>query len=113
MTQFSAGGFAATSLFGAGKGYVGSQEYGKLTSGLRDTPDAVVLLDEFEIDGDVHKNFLTAWNDGFVTEKSDGKQIWTLRTIFVLTTNAAVMSTPWPISANNTPAIPTLCDGAR
>jgi ATP-dependent Clp protease ATP-binding subunit ClpA len=91
MTQFSAGGFAATSLFGAGKGYVGSQEYGKLTAGLRDTPDSVILLDEFEkAHGDVHKNFLTAWNDGFITEKSDGKQISTVRGIFVLTTNAAV-----------------------
>lgn len=91
MTQFSAGAFAATSLFGAGKGYIGSQEYGKLTGGLRDIPDAVVLLDEIEkAHGDVHKNFLTAWNDGFVTEKSDGKQISTTRAIFILTTNAAV-----------------------
>jgi len=91
MTQFSAGGFGATSLFGAAKGYVGSQEYGKLTSGLREHPDSVVLLDEFEkAHGDVHKNFLTAWNDGFITEKSDGKQISTTRAIFVLTTNAAV-----------------------
>lgn len=91
MTQFSAGGFGATSLFGAAKGYVGSQEYGKLTAGLRDTPDAVVLLDEIEkAHSDVHKNFLTAWNDGFVTEKSDGKQISTTRAIFILTTNAAV-----------------------
>ncbi len=91
MTQFSAGAFAATSLFGAGKGYVGSHEYGKLTQGLRDIPDAVVLLDEIEkAHGDVHKNFLTAWNDGFVTEKSDGKQISTTRAIFVLTSNAAV-----------------------
>jgi ATP-dependent Clp protease ATP-binding subunit ClpE len=91
MTQFSAGGFAATSLFGAARGYVGSQEYGKLTGALRDTPDAVVLLDEIEkAHSDVHKNFLTAWNDGFVTEKSDGKQISTTRTIFILTTNAAV-----------------------
>jgi ATP-dependent Clp protease ATP-binding subunit ClpA len=91
MTQFSAGGFGATSLFGAAKGYVGSQEYGKLTSGLREHPDSVVLLDEFEkAHSDVHKNFLTAWNDGFITEKSDGKQISTTRAIFVLTTNAAV-----------------------
>ncbi len=91
MTQFSSGAFAATSLFGAGKGYVGSQEYGKLTQGLRDVPDAVVMLDEIEkAHGDVHKNFLTAWNDGFITEKSDGKQISTTRAIFVLTSNAAV-----------------------
>src|SRR5262249_35029174 len=40
--------------------------------------------------GDVHKNFLTAWNDGFVTEKSDGKQISTTRAVFIATTNAAV-----------------------
>ena len=91
MTQFSSGGFAATSLFGAAKGYVGSTSYGKLTGALRDTPEAVVLLDEFEkAHGDVHKNFLTAWNDGFLTEASDGAQIATSRAIFVLTTNAAV-----------------------
>ncbi len=91
MTQFSASAFGASSLFGTAKGYVGSQDYGKLTAALRDTPDAVVLLDEIEkAHGDVHKNFLTAWNDGFITEKSDGKQISTTRSIFVLTTNAAV-----------------------
>jgi ATP-dependent Clp protease ATP-binding subunit ClpA len=91
MTQYSAGGFGASSLFGSARGYVGSQSYGALTAALRDTPDAVVLLDEIEkAHGDVHKKFLTAWNDGFVTETSDGKQIPTTRSIFVLTTNAAV-----------------------
>jgi ATP-dependent Clp protease ATP-binding subunit ClpE len=91
MTQFSSGSFASTSLFGAARGYVGSTTYGKLTAGLRDTPDAVVLLDEFEkAHPDVHKNFLTAWNDGFITEASDGQQISTTRSLFVLTTNAAV-----------------------
>jgi ATP-dependent Clp protease ATP-binding subunit ClpA len=45
MTQFSSGSFASTSLFGAARGYVGSTTYGKLMAGLRDTPDAVVLLD--------------------------------------------------------------------
>jgi ATP-dependent Clp protease ATP-binding subunit ClpA len=91
MTQFSAHGMGASSLFGTAKGYVGSQDYGKLTAALRDTPDALVLLDEIEkAHSDVHKNFLTAWNDGFITEKSDGRQIGTTRSIFVLTTNAAV-----------------------
>jgi ATP-dependent Clp protease ATP-binding subunit ClpA len=90
MTQLASGGHGATQLFGSSKGYVGSDSYGKLTSGLRDSPDAVVLLDEFEkAHPDVHKNFLTAWNDGFVTEASDGKHISTSRAIFVLTTNAA------------------------
>jgi ATP-dependent Clp protease ATP-binding subunit ClpA len=91
MTQHSSVGFGATSLFGTAKGYVGSNSYGKLTAALRDTPDAVVLLDEFEkANPEVHKNFLTAWNDGFVTEASDGRQISTTRSIFILTTNAAV-----------------------
>lgn len=91
MSQYSAGAFGASSLFGSAKGFVGSQSYGSLTGALRDTPDAVVLLDEIEkAHGDVHKKFLTAWNDGFITESSDGKQIPTTRAIFVLTTNAAV-----------------------
>jgi ATP-dependent Clp protease ATP-binding subunit ClpA len=91
MAQYSGGAFGASSLFGSGKGFVGSQSYGSLTAALRDTPDAVVLLDEIEkAHGDVHKKFLTAWNDGFITEASDGKQIGTTRAIFILTTNAAV-----------------------
>ncbi len=90
MTQFSSGGHGANQLFGSPKGYVGSDAYGKLTGSLRDTPDAVVLLDEFEkAHPEVHKNFLTAWNDGFVTEASDGRQISTTGAIFILTTNAA------------------------
>jgi ATP-dependent Clp protease ATP-binding subunit ClpA len=80
----------ATSLFGSPKGYVGSQSYGALTAALRDVPDAVVLLDEFEkAHPEVHKRFLTAWNDGFVTEASDGTKIPTNEAIFILTTNAA------------------------
>jgi ATP-dependent Clp protease ATP-binding subunit ClpA len=91
MTQFARGGAASTQLFGSSKGYVGSDSYGKLTAGLREAPDAVVLLDEFEkAHPEVHKNFLTAWNDGFITEASDGKQISTTQSLFVLTTNAAV-----------------------
>lgn len=90
MTQFASGGHGATQLFGSSKGYVGSDNYGKLTAGLRDAPDAVVLLDEIEkAHADVQKNFLTAWNDGFITEASDGKQISTTQAIFILTTNAA------------------------
>lgn len=90
MSQFSAGSFALSQLFGMNKGYVGSDSYGKLTSGLRDTPTAVVLLDEIEkAHPDVLKAFLTAWNDGFITERSDGRAISTTSAIFVLTSNAA------------------------
>jgi ATP-dependent Clp protease ATP-binding subunit ClpA len=91
MTRFSSAAHAAPSLFGAQKSYVGSDTYGKITGGLREHPDAVVLLDEFEkAHNSVHKNFLTAWNDGFVTEASTDEQISTAAAIFVLTTNAAV-----------------------
>lgn len=90
MTQFAAGSYSASQLFGMTKGYVGSDSYGKLTAGLRDSPDSVVLLDEIEkAHPEVLKGFLTAWNDGFVTEASDGKHISSARAIFVLTSNAA------------------------
>lgn len=89
MTAFSAP-HAATQLFGSPKGYAGSDTYGKLSGQLRDTPDAVVLLDEFEkAHPEVHKKFLTAWNDGYVTEASDGRQIPTTQAVFMLTSNAA------------------------
>jgi ATP-dependent Clp protease ATP-binding subunit ClpA len=89
MSQFGQP-HAAASLFGQAKGYVGSGSYGALTAALRDVPNAVVLLDEFEkAHPEVHKRFLTAWNDGFITEVSDGARIATNEAIFILTTNAA------------------------
>ncbi len=92
MAQFSTP-FAATQIFGSPRGYVGSDSYGKLTATLRDTPNTVVILDEFEkAHEEVHKKFLTAWNDGFVTEASDARQISTTSAIFVVTTNAATES---------------------
>lgn len=91
MSQFSSGSMGATQLFGSPPGFQGSDKYGKLTSALLDIPDAVVLLDEIEkAHPDVHKKFLTAWNDGFITEASDGKQVSTIGAIFILTTNAAI-----------------------
>jgi ATP-dependent Clp protease ATP-binding subunit ClpA len=89
MSQFGQP-HAAASLFGQARGYVGSQNYGALTAALRDAPDSIVLLDEFEkAHPEVHKRFLTAWNDGFITEVSDGARVATNDAIFVLTTNAA------------------------
>jgi len=54
----------------------------------RDTPDCVVLLDEFE-KAHPEVRFLTACNDGFVTEVSDAARVPTNEAIFILTTNAA------------------------
>jgi ATP-dependent Clp protease ATP-binding subunit ClpC len=89
MAQFGSP-HAATSLFGSPRGFVGSDSYGRLTDGLRRRPDAVVLLDEIEkAHPEVLKRFLVAWNDGVVTEASDGSAISCARALFVLTTNAA------------------------
>ena len=89
MSQFGQP-HAAASLFGQARGYVGSTAYGALTAALRDTPECIILLDEFEkAHPEVHKRFLTAWNDGFVTEVSDGARVPTSEAIFILTTNAA------------------------
>lgn len=90
MTQFADGNHALSQLFGMTKGYAGSDTYGKLTAGLRDSPDAVVLLDEIEkAHPEILKSFLAAWNDGFITERSDSKQISATSAIFILTSNAA------------------------
>ncbi len=89
MTQMSSP-HAATQLFGSPKGYVGSDTFGRLTGGLKENPDAVVLLDEIEkAHPDVFKKFLTAWNDGHVTEASTNELVPTTRAIFVLTSNIA------------------------
>jgi len=89
MTQMSSPE-GSTQLFGSPKGYVGSETFGKLTGGLKDQPDAVILLDEIEkAHPDVFKKFLTAWNDGHVTEASTGEQVSTTRAIFMLTSNIA------------------------
>ena len=89
MTQMSSP-HAATQLFGSPKGYVGSDTFGKLTGGLKEVPDALVLLDEIEkAHPDVFKKFLTAWNDGHVTEASTGAQVSSTRAIFMLTSNIA------------------------
>lgn len=89
MSQYASGAHSLSQLLGMNKGYVGSDSYGLLTAALRDNPQAVVLLDEVEkAHPDVLKAFLTAWNDGFVTERSDGQQVSTRHAVFVLTSNA-------------------------
>lgn len=88
MAQFDHAHAAAT-LFGAPKGYVGSNEPGQIPKALRDIPNSIILLDEFEkAHRDIHKRFLSAWNDGFVTELSDGSKYPTNEAIFILTVNA-------------------------
>ena len=78
---------AATTLFGSPKGYIGGE--GSLTTALRRIPNSIVMLDEIEkAHPDVLKRFLSAWNDGFVTDQQTAAKSTTKEAIFVLTTNA-------------------------
>lgn len=89
MSQYSQP-HTVSNLFGQPRGYAGSDQYGQITAKLRDFPNSIILLDEFEkAHPDVHKRFLTAWNDGFISEGSDNAQISTTGAIFLITTNAA------------------------
>jgi ATP-dependent Clp protease ATP-binding subunit ClpA len=88
MTKF---GSEATSwtLFGSASGHVGSNKPGLLPRYLRDVPNSVVLLDEIEkAHRSILTQFLSAWNDGFITEMSDGSKHSTADAIFIMTTNA-------------------------
>ena len=74
----------AAALFGQPGG-----ERGLLIEKLLSQPQCIILLDEMEkASKDVHKRFLTAWNDGFITDVSDGSHISTSNAFFFLTTNA-------------------------
>ncbi len=77
------------SLIGSPQGYVGGG--GMLTNALQQNPKYIVLLDEFEkAHADVQKAFLTAWNDGFITDARSQRQVSTTQALFMLTTNAAM-----------------------
>jgi ATP-dependent Clp protease ATP-binding subunit ClpA len=62
---------------------------GILPSYLTEMPNCIVLLDEFDkAQPEVHKRFLTAFNDGFITDLARGVRIPTTQAIFILTMNA-------------------------
>lgn len=89
MSQFSQP-HKESALFGQSKGYAGSDSYGTLTRDLRAQPRRVVILDEFEkAHREVQEKFLSAWQDGFVTESSTGEKVSTIHAIFIATSNAA------------------------
>ncbi len=78
---------ASWSLFGSPAGHVGGE--GTVTKDLRRIPKAVVLLDEIDkTSPEVMKGFLSAWNDGFVTDNHTGSRTSTKDAIFIMTTNA-------------------------
>ena len=87
MTQYAAGAFSAAQLFGMTRGYVGSTSYGALTAGLRDHPNAIVLLDEIEkAHPDVFNVLLQVLDDGRLTD-GQGRTIDFSNTIIIMTSN--------------------------
>jgi len=73
---------SAATLFGTH----GAENYGKLTTALRAVPDTLILIEEFgKAHAEIQKRFLAAWNDGYVTEASDGTAIASNEAIFILT----------------------------
>jgi len=77
-----AGHNAAAALFG----YPGSENYGRVTTALRGVPNSIMLIEEFgKANPEIQKRFLATWNDGFVTEGSDGATIAANDAIFILT----------------------------
>ena len=89
MTKFGSEASSWT-LFGSAAGHVGSGKHGLIPRNLRDVPNSIVLLDEIEkAHRSILTQFLSAWNDGFVTDLSDGSKHSTREVIFIMTTNAA------------------------
>jgi len=92
MTKFGSEASSWT-LFGAAAGHVSSGKPGLLTRNLRDVPNAIVLLDEIEkAHRSILTQFLSAWNDGFITDLTDGSKHSAREVIFIMTTNAAKSS---------------------
>jgi ATP-dependent Clp protease ATP-binding subunit ClpC len=89
MSEFSEKHTVAK-LIGSPPGYIGHEEEGQLTSGVRANPEAVILFDEIEkADPEVSKLFLQMFDDGRLTD-SHGVTADFSQTIIFLTSNLGV-----------------------
>jgi ATP-dependent Clp protease ATP-binding subunit ClpC len=77
-------------LVGAPPGYVGYEESGKLTEGIRRKPYSVILLDEIEkAHPEVFNMLLQVLEDGYLTD-AKGKKVDFRNTIIIMTSNIGV-----------------------
>jgi ATP-dependent Clp protease ATP-binding subunit ClpA len=77
-------------LIGAPPGYIGFDQAGMLTDGVRKAPYSVILLDEIEkAHPDIHNILLQIMDYGKVTD-SNGVTVNFCNTIIIMTTNAGV-----------------------
>ena len=89
MSEFSEKHTVAK-LIGSPPGYIGHEEEGQLTSGVRANPEAVILFDEIEkADPEVSRLFLQIFDDGRLTD-SHGVTADFSQTIIFLTSNLGV-----------------------
>jgi ATP-dependent Clp protease ATP-binding subunit ClpC len=78
---------SVNNLIGSPRGYLGSQQGGALSEGIRRHPYSVVLLDEIEkAHPDVMNIFLGVFDEGRITD-NQGRMIDCSNAIFVLTSN--------------------------
>ncbi len=86
MSQYSSE-HSKTELIGAGPGYVGWEEGGKLTNAVRDHPYSVVLLDEIEkAHPSIWNLFLAVFDNGRMTDGL-GRVIDFASTVIIMTSN--------------------------
>src|SRR5262249_42314273 len=84
-------------LVGSPPGYLGYEEGGQLTEALRQSPYAVVLLDEIEkAHPDVLNVFLQAFSAGRLTD-GRGRTVDTSNALFILTGNLGYSSADSPL----------------
>lgn len=91
LLRFDMGEFhepsSVNNLLGSPRGYLGSEQGGALSEGLRRHPFSVVLLDEIEkAHPDVMNVFLGVFDEGRVTD-NQGRMIDCSNAIFILTSN--------------------------
>lgn len=78
---------SVNNLIGSPRGYIGSQQGGALSEGIRRHPYSVVLLDEIEkAHPDVMNIFLGVFDEGRITD-NQGRVIDCTNAIFILTSN--------------------------
>ncbi len=79
-----------SNLIGSSRGYIGSDEPGRLTGEMRKNPYRVVLFDEIEkAYHTVMNTFLQIFDEGRLTDAPFGFKAWFSATIIMLTSNLA------------------------
>ena len=92
---------SVNNLLGSSRGYIGSEQGGALSEGLRRLPNSVVLLDEIEkAHPDVMNIFLGVFDEGRITD-NQGRMIDCSNAIFILTSNLGAGEVDFRTASND------------